>query len=153
MLAACTVKIVSINLMFLHFIKKNFLNKEAWIQLFRYGSIGVFRSGLGFTIYIIITHYFKIDPKIVISFLWIISMVIGFKFNQRWTFQQSEKSITSVIRFCLVYFTGYIFNIAALYIFVDIYQYSHQLTQLCSMIFLMFFFFFALKFFVFRLKL
>jgi hypothetical protein len=57
---------------------------------------------------------------------------------------------SSAIRFFVAHIGGYSINLAALYVFVDMYGFTHQLVQLLVMAFLVVYFFIALKLFVFN---
>ena len=124
-------------------------NRATFIQLLRYGIIGLTRTSIGYLIYLTLTHY-GTDPKTAMSMLFAVGVIISFTLNRRWTFIHTGGIVASAIRFGAVYSIGYLINLGFLFIFVDIYGLAHQFVQLAAMATLVLYFFVTLKLFVFK---
>ena len=118
-------------------------------QLLRYGIIGLVFNGLGFLLYLTLTH-FGMGPKLAMSLLYAIGVLQTFVFNKQWTFAHQGTHGAAFVRYCTVYGMGYFVNWAALFLLVDKLGLPHQLVQ-CVMIFVVAaMLFMALKFWVFH---
>ena len=118
-------------------------------QLFRYAMVGVTQNLTGYIIYLALT-WLILDPKTAITILYPIGFIVSYAGNKKWTFSHKGGHKQAAIRFTLVHIIGYSINLGLLYIFVDLYGYSHQYVQLAAILFLAFYFFITLKCFVFR---
>jgi len=56
----------------------------------------------------------------------------------------------TIFRFALAHIIGYSISLLLLYVLVDIYGWSHQYVQILAILILVFYFFIALKLFVFK---
>lgn len=120
-------------------------------QFIRYGIIGISTNITAYLLYLVATHH-GADPKATMTALYILVFSLSFYGNRKWVFLFDGKFSGAAVRFFITHAIGYILNLCALYIFVDIYKYNHQLIQLLSMAFLVLYFFIAMKAFVFKKK-
>jgi putative flippase GtrA len=74
------------------------------------------------------TNY-GIGYKTAMILLYAIGILLTFLFNRRWTFDHHGLVPKVFIYYILVYGLGYIFNLAALSLFVDEFGFPHQLVQ------------------------
>jgi putative flippase GtrA len=118
------------------------------IQFIRYVIVGITQNLLGYALYLFIT-WAGIDPKTAITLLYPVGFMLSYMGNKKWSFSHEGKHSQAFIRFAITHIFGYAFNIAGLYVFVDMYGYNHRYIQLLLMFILMFYFFFALRLFVF----
>jgi len=119
------------------------------IQFARFVVVGVTQNLLGYALYILIT-WAGLDPKLAITFLYPVGFMLSYIGNKKWSFSHDGSHKQAIIRFMITHIIGYAFNIAGLYVLVDIHGYRHQYVQLLIMLILMFYFFFALRLFVFK---
>ena len=118
-------------------------------QFARFVVVGVAQNLLGYALYILIT-WAGLDPKLTITFLYPVGFMLSYIGNKKWSFSHEGSHRQAIFRFTITHIIGYAFNIAGLYVLVDIHGYRHQYVQLLIMFILMFYFFFALRLFVFK---
>jgi putative flippase GtrA len=119
------------------------------IQLFRYSFFGILINLIGYSIYLFMT-YEGLPPKIVMSFLYAISVLFGFLLNRKWTFKHKGNFLNTGTRYIISHALGYLVNLSILVVMVDKFGYSHQWVQAISIIIVAFFLFLIFKFFVFK---
>lgn len=117
-------------------------------QIFRYGVIGVTSNAIGYLLFLLIT-YWGVEAKQAMSFLYLLSAVIGFVGNNKWTFSYQGGFFSSGVKYFIAHLTGYLINFFILYIFVDKLAYSYQWVQAIAIIFVAGFLFMVFKYFVF----
>jgi putative flippase GtrA len=115
----------------------------------RYVLVGCFLNTIGFIFYLLMTNM-GTDPKYTISFLYPFGFFVSYMGNKNWTFSNTSENRKPLIRFSLMHLFGYLFNLVVLYVCVDLYGFNHKFTQVLAMIFLVFYFFIALKMYVFK---
>lgn len=125
------------------------MKENCSVQMFRYLTLGVLMNSVGYLLYILMTS-FGIDPKVAMSIGYVIGLVVSFSGNREWTFSHEGSFSWAASRFFLMHLSGYLFNLACLYVFVDMYGYPHYIVQLCAMAVLAGYFFLVLKLFVFK---
>lgn len=123
-------------------------DRAGWDQLVKFAFVGISRNTLSYLIYLAITSL-GIDPKIVMSFLYIIGTTVSFLVNRRWTFSHEGSLRRSVPRFVLAYLLGYLINLSLLLVFVDHMGFPHQLVQPVAIVVVALYLFLMLRFFVF----
>jgi putative flippase GtrA len=74
------------------------------------------------------TNY-GIGYKTAMTLLYTIGILLTFLFNRCWTFDHQGLSTKDFIRYISVYVLGYLFNLAALFLFVDELEFPHQPEQ------------------------
>ena len=129
--------------------RSNKKTRESFKQLFHYGVIGVTSNSLGYLVYLVAT-YLGGTPKITMSILYGVGMVISFVGNRKLTFRHKGSASAAGSRFIIAHIFGYIMNFAILAIFVDKLGFPHQWIQAIAIFVVAFFLFFAFKFFVFK---
>ena len=122
---------------------------ELIAQFSRYGLLGVLSNVLAYISFVVLTHY-GMEPKLTMSMLYVIVFMISFLGNKHWTFSHTGAMSPAMFRFVITHAIGYAFNLLMLSVFVDRLDYDHRLVQLAVMGILVFYFFFALRLFVFR---
>lgn len=118
-------------------------------QLFRYGLVGVVINMAGYMMYLLVT-YLGGEPKITMSALYGVVLVLGFLLNREFTFAHKGSKSRAFFRYIIVYGIGYIINLSFLIVLADSMGFAHQFVQLGAMAFLVFYFFIALKYFTFK---
>lgn len=117
-------------------------------QIIRYGIVGVTSNIVGYLLFLLITHW-GVESKQAMSFLYLLSAVIGFVGNNKWTFSYEGGFFSSGVKYFIAHLTGYLINFLILYIFVDKLAYPYQWVQAIAIIFVAGFLFMAFKYFVF----
>lgn len=128
--------------------KMSFFVTPAFLQLIRYGIVGLANNALLYVGYLALVH-FGSGEKLAMSLIYIIGVVTSYAANYRWTFSQ-RKNRGALVRYLQMHLTGYLINFILLYVFVDKLLYPHQLVQIFAIIIVAFFGFFTCKYFVFR---
>jgi putative flippase GtrA len=123
-------------------------NKASFIELVRYGVIGVLTNSIGYLIYLLIT-YAGGTPKITMSALYAVGIAIGFISNRKWTFSHDGDLMSAGVRYIFAHSLGYSLNLSILIIMVDYLGYPHQWVQVFSIFAVAGFLFLMFKFFVF----
>ncbi|MGD8172505.1 GtrA family protein [Vibrio sp. TRT 21S02] len=123
-------------------------NHDDKYQIVRYFLVGLGQNGIGYSFYLLFT-WFGCDPKLTISILYPISVIISFLGNKKITFDYKGNNVTTLIKFVFVHINGYLISIAFLYFCHDILGYPHQIVQIFSIFFVAVFIFLMLKFYVF----
>lgn len=97
-------------------------------QLFRFAIVGVFSNLLLYLTYLLLTTL-HMGHKTAMSLVYISGVCLTFAFNRNWTFGHKGGISTAFLRYVLLYVLGYLLNLAALYVFVDVFDYPHQIVQ------------------------
>jgi putative flippase GtrA len=84
------------------------------------------------------------------SLLYGLGVLQTFMVNKRWTFAHRGGHGAAFYRYCTAYAMGYLLNLAALYLLVDLQGYPHQIIQAIMVVLLAMMLFAAQKFWVFR---
>ena len=120
-------------------------------QVIRFGLVGVAHNGAAYLLYLLLT-WLGVEPKLVVAVCYPIGVLISYLGNKKFTFRHTGGNAGTFFRFVLTYASGYVVNLAGLYVFFDILGYPHQWVQLVLMVFLAGYFFLLQKFFVFSGK-
>lgn len=120
-------------------------------QLIRYSSVGVVTNATIYFIYLLIT-YLGIEPKIAMTFVYIIGATIGFIGNCKLTFAYRGDIFPAAMRYVFAHFLGYMVNFLMLYIFVDQLGYAHQAVQAAAILVVAGILFVIFKYFVFNVE-
>lgn len=99
-------------------------------QLVKFGCVGVFSNTLMYLMYLGLTGYGS-GHKTALTLVYVLGTMNSFFLNKRITFQHRGSYLSSSVKFGIAYFIGYLLNILALYVCVDLYQLPHQWVQLC----------------------
>lgn len=119
------------------------------IQFFRCSFVGVLTNLTGYSLYLLLTSG-GFSPKIVMSFLYMAGVIIGFFANRTWTFRDNGNVLTTGMRYILTHTLGYLLNLSLLIVMVDYLGYPHQWVQILAVIIMVFFLFLMFKLFVFN---
>lgn len=97
-------------------------------QLLRYGMVGVLSNLVGYLLYLAITGA-GVEHKLTMSLLYVVGVAQTFFFNRRWSFRHKGAHGPALLRYCIAYALGYLFNLWALWLMVDVLGHPHQLVQ------------------------
>jgi len=132
--------------MYIIVLMANIINLK---QLISYLFLGSLNTAVGFFLYLIITYH-GLNPKIALTFVYIIGIFFGCFAYKKYTFSYKGTSANIFLRYLTSYLLGYILNFIILFIFVDKLSYQHQWVQFSATIFVAAFNFFLLKYCVFK---
>jgi putative flippase GtrA len=122
-------------------------SKKALRQFFTYALIGVLTNVLGYAIYLILTYLWG-APKLTMTALYFVGASIGFLANRRFTFRHNGGIGVTGVRYLLAQFAGYLLNLVLL-LFVDWFDFPHQIVQAIAIVVVAIFLFVVLRVFVF----
>ncbi len=97
-------------------------------QLFRYAVVGI-ASNVGVYLLYLLATSLGLEPKVAMTLLFGIGVLQTFLFNRKWTFGHQGAHGLVFVRYCLSYGTGYLVNLLALILLVDLAGIPHQLVQ------------------------
>ena len=103
-------------------------DKEIHWQFVRYAIVGFCSNAILYFIYLVATNY-GIGYKTAMILLYAIGILLTFLFNRRWTFDHQGFVTKAFIRYISVYGLGYVFNLAALFLFMGELEFPYQLVQ------------------------
>ena len=119
-----------------------------WVQVARYGVVGVVNNFLGYLIYLLVT-WLGVDPKVTVSMFYPMAAAIGYFSHAKYSFSHKGRHRVAMPRYVIAHVIGYLTNMALLYIFVDKLLYPHQLVQLVAIIVVAGVLFLLFRYFVF----
>jgi putative flippase GtrA len=117
-------------------------------QFFRYAMVGLGSNLVCYLIYLGLTRM-GVGPKLAMSLLYAAGVLQTFVFNKQWTFEHGGAHSTVFFRYCIAYGLGYLINIGALFVMVDLFGYRHELVQIVMILSLAIMLFVLQKFWVF----
>ena len=98
------------------------------LQSIRFGIIGLTSNVILYLFYLVLTAL-SLDPKLVITFSYIVSLAWTFMFNKQWSFSHQGDWRRSSARFLILYGMLYCINLIILLVLVDAFEFSHVLVQ------------------------
>jgi putative flippase GtrA len=113
-----------------------------------YALVGVLSNLAGYFVYLLLT-WFRLDPKIAMTIVYITGAAVGYLGNKRWTFDSKRADIASVAKYTIAHLAGYSLNFGILYLFVDRLGYEHQWVQAVAILVVALFLFTVFKTMVF----
>ena len=117
----------------------------------RYAIVG-FGSNLAlYLFYLLLTEYF-IGHKSAMTIAYIIGVMANFVFNRKWSFEHRGSVYKSMGRYLFIVLIAYVINYWALYYFVDVLGYAHQLVQVVMIFAIAIFLFLMQKIWVFGIS-
>lgn len=125
-----------------------FSSKKTLRQFFTYALIGVLINVLGYAIYLILTYLWG-APKLTMTALYFVGASVGFLANRRFTFRHDGGIGVTGIRYLLAQVAGYLLNLVLLLLFVDWFDFPHQIVQAIAIVVVAIFLFVVLRVFVF----
>ena len=118
-------------------------------QFAKFGLVGVL-TNLSLYIGYVCLNFIGLQPIAAMSITYAIGVLLSFWGNRIWTFSYRGLSSLAFKRFAISYGFGYMLNLGALFLFVEVYGLPHHWVQAC-MIFLLAILLFSLqKFWVFK---
>ena len=123
-------------------------SKKTLRQFFIYALIGVLTNVLGYAIYLILTYLWG-APKLTMTALYFLGASMGFLANRRFTFRHEGGIGVTGVRYLLAQVVGYLLNLVLLLLFVDWFDFSHQIVQAIAIVIVAIFLFVVLRLFVF----
>ncbi|MBG6174938.1 putative flippase GtrA [Labrenzia sp. EL_208] len=117
-------------------------------QLLRYASVGLAANLIGYFVYLALT-FFSVEPKIAMTAVYLSGLTASYLGNSRWTFTQNRGTLSTMVGYGCAHACGYAINFCMLYIFVDMYGYSHQIVQAAAIVIVACFLFVVFKTLVF----
>jgi len=100
-------------------------------------------------VYLLITAM-GVPPKLAMTSLYFIGVLLTFVLNRNWSFEDGTPGRLALLRYCVVYGSGYLLNFAILAIFVDALKLPHQYVQGVAIVTLALYLFGLQKTWVFR---
>jgi len=126
----------------------NFFSKKTLRQFSSYVLIGVLINVLGYATYLALTYLWG-APKLTMTALYLLGASIGFLANRRITFQHDGGIGNAGVRYLLAQLAGYLLNLVLLLLFVDWFDFPHQIAQAIAIVVVAIFLFIVLRIFVF----
>jgi len=126
----------------------NFFSKKTLRQIFSYTLIGVLTNVLGYATYLALTYLWG-APKLTMTALYLVGASIGFLANRRFTFRHDGGIGDTGVRYLLAQVAGYLLNLVLLLLFVDRFNFPHQIVQAIAIVVVAIFLFVVLRIFVF----
>lgn len=123
-------------------------SKKTLRQFFTYALIGVLTNVLGYAIYLILTYLWG-APKLTMTALYFVGASMGFLANRRFTFRHDGGIGVTGVRYLLAQVAGYLLNLVLLLLFVDWFDFPHQIVQAIAIVVVAIFLFVVLRLFVF----
>lgn len=129
--------------------KSGFLSRqEPYRQLFSYAFVGVLTNLFVYGLYLLLTYLWG-APKLTMTTLYFFGASIGFLANRRFTFRHDGGIGVTGIRYLLAQVAGYLLNLVLLLLFVDWFDFPHQIVQAIAIVVVAIFLFVVLRIFVF----
>jgi putative flippase GtrA len=94
-------------------------------QFWRYVITGLGANAPLYACYLLLSQL-GIGHKVAMTVTYCTSVLCTFVFNRRWTFGHGGDASTALLRYIAIYALGYVFNLAALSILVDVAGLPHQ---------------------------
>ncbi|MGE7990000.1 GtrA family protein [Pseudomonas sp. NPDC089554] len=130
-------------------MSEGLLSRRPWFQFLRFALVGIASNLAGYLIYLAITEL-GLAPKLAMTVLYVVGVVIGFSANRTYTFAHSGNLLSSGWRYLISYGVGYLIALTIQIGVVDVLGYPHQLAQGIALLVVAVCMFVMLKFFVFR---
>ena len=124
------------------------LNLDLLKRLYRYGIVGLSLNSVAYLLYLFFTGV-GVDPKVVAGFLYPLGALISYLANKEWSFSHKKRFQESLGKYLIFHFFCCGINLGALYFFVDVLGYRHELVQVAAIFFVAFFLFIGMDKFVF----
>lgn len=124
--------------------------KRALTQFVRYAVVGMVSNAIGYLLYIGLTNL-GLGPKLAMSLLYGVGVLLTFLFNKRWTFENRGAHGLVFMRYCMTYGLGYVINLLVLLVFVDQLGCRHEIVQGIMILTLAVMLFLLQKYWVFHL--
>lgn len=117
-------------------------------QVVRFGVVGLVANGVGFLLYLALTHL-GLSPQATVAILYPVGALLGYFGNKQLTFRHRGEWWSSGWRYLLVHSLGMLINLAMLSYFVKVAGFAHQWVQLAAILVVALYVFLAMRWFVF----
>lgn len=117
-------------------------------QVLRFGAVGLVANGVGFLLYLALTH-FGLSPQVTVGILYPVGALLGYFGNKQLTFRHRGEWWSSGWRYFLVHSLGMLINLVILSYFVKVAGFAHQWVQLAAILVVALYVFLAMRWFVF----
>lgn len=111
-----------------------FSDKVIRVQMFRFVAVGLLNTIVGFSIYYILLRYLDLNYTISLLIAHIVGVIHSYLWNKNWTFGVKHNSITTLIRFLVVYTFMFVINYLLLAVFVEVLDYNKIWAQAISLL-------------------
>ena len=101
-----------------------------------------------YCIYLLATFYGS-GYKITMTCLYLIGAFVSYIGNRNWSFRHDGDVATSAVKYIFAHICGYLINLLLLVIFVDYFEFPHQLVQIVAIVIVALFLFLLFRFYVF----
>lgn len=102
--------------------------------LARFALVGLATNGLGFMVYVLLTNHLM-TPLVTLSILYPLSIIVSYKSHRRLSFKKPSSGNTRRFSsFAKGQIACYFLNLAVLYIFVELFGFSHLVVQAATVI-------------------
>jgi putative flippase GtrA len=118
-------------------------------QLLRYAVTGLAANALLYAAYWLLTSH-GVGHKVAMTTTYCTSVLCTFIFNRRWTFQHGGAVPSALLRYVATYIIGYMVNLAALTVLVDVGGLPHRWVMAMLIALSAVLIFLAQKYWVFR---
>ena len=125
-----------------------FFKKKSFQQFLSYAFLGAVTNLFVYGVYLHLTYLWG-APKLTMTALYFVGASIGFLANRRFTFRHNGGIGVTGVRYLLAQFTGYLLNLFLLLLFVDRFDFPHQIVQAIAIVVVSIFLFVVLRVFVF----
>jgi putative flippase GtrA len=98
------------------------------VQFSRYLVVGLASNLIAYLAYLLLTSL-SIEHKLAMTAVYWAAVAQSFYFNWKWTFEYRRRPSGAFVRYLVAYFFGYVLNISALWLLVDLLRFPHQLVQ------------------------
>lgn len=102
--------------------------RSEYITVIKFILVGVTSNLIGFFLYIILS-IFPINEKFILTGLFFVGSYTAILGNSKFTFASPTHKNMNVYHAIYVYFSAYILNLSAHFIFVDLFNADHRLVQ------------------------
>lgn len=116
-------------------------------QVIKYYAAGAVVNSGGYLLFLLLVSM-GVEHKNAASILYVMGSLLSYWLNRKFVFNNAASIKSGFVRLLLMLLGGYLLNISALYIFVDIYGFHPGIVQLFSVVLVSMYFYFANKFFV-----
>lgn len=106
------------------------MDKKYLIKLFSYGMIGLIGTLIHFPVLILMVELFHQDPVLSSSIGFIVTVIVSFYLNRRFTFRtKSSKTTITFIKYTVVSCSGFILNSVIMYSSIHILSLHYTIGQ------------------------
>ena len=98
------------------------------LQAVRFGIVGLTSNIVLYLLYLVLVKI-SVDPKLVVTFLYVLGLSWTFLFNKRWSFSHRGDWGRAGVRYFSLYGGLYLTNILTLVLLVDLIELPHAFVQ------------------------